>query len=178
MTGAATPTHGNRAGVPGVAGSDLVMLHGANGCADELDDWQAALGEMFHTQVFDLLGHGGRPLPERFTMAELAADALGRIDALGLDKIALFGYSFGGTLALYLARHFPARIAGIVTLATKAPYDRRTIRQLTHLLQVSRLEGLPKRMTHLTRVHQPNGWREQAARLAADGRPFLTGATF
>lgn len=65
-----------------------------------------------------------------------------------------------------------------MTLATKAPYDRRTIRQLTHLLQVSRLEGLPKRMTHLTRVHQPNDWREQAARLAADGRPFLTGATF
>jgi pimeloyl-ACP methyl ester carboxylesterase len=96
--------------------ADLVMIHGLGedaGCALKFAN---AMGPGPHYWITNLLGHGDRPLPASFSMAVLADDLLKRLDEDRIEKPFLFGYSFGGRLALYIARHFPGRVQGICTL--------------------------------------------------------------
>lgn len=151
---------------PNLLGSNLIMLHGANGCGEEMQPWLDALSSDFKPVALNMIGHGGRALPERFEMPALAADVLTQMDERGMARALVFGYSFGGTLALYLARHHPDRIQGVVALAAKCVYDARTVAHLTHLLQVPRLSAMTQRNAHLTRVHHPIDWRELVPKLS------------
>ncbi len=87
----------------------------------------------------DLLGHGGRPIPDRFAMSEIADDVLAYLDERKISRTFVFGYSFGGSLALYLARHFPQRIAGISVLAAKYMYDSDIVTRIAWLLEPERI---------------------------------------
>ncbi len=139
---------------------DLLILHGANGCRTEMNPWRDALSGHFNTHVLNLAGHGGRELPPTFTMAGYANDLLGQLDKLQLQQPVILGYSFGGVVALYLARHFPQRVAAVITVATQWTYDDTAIGHVAHLLQVPRLTALAHRRDHLSRVHYPNDWRK------------------
>lgn len=147
---------------------DLLILHGANGCRAEMKPWRDALGVDFKAHTVNLAGHGGRELPERFTMQAYVDDLLGQMDALGLrHPVVLLGYSFGGVVALYLARHHPERVAAVVAVATQWIYDDEAVRHVTHLLQVPRLTALAHRREHLKRVQYPNDWRVLVEKLNA-----------
>ena len=152
---------------------DLLILHGANGCRAEMRPWSDALSADFNTHIVNLAGHGGRELPERFTMQGYVDDLLGQMDALGLRRPVLLGYSFGGVVALYLARHYPQRVAGVVAVATQWIYDDNAVRHVTHLLQVPRLMALTHRREHLQRVQYPNDWRVLVEKLHAADRLSL-----
>jgi pimeloyl-ACP methyl ester carboxylesterase len=133
----------------------------------EMAPWRDALGADFKTHTVNLTGHGGRELPERFTMEVYVDDLLGQMDALGLQRPVVLGYSFGGVVALYLARHHPARVAAVVAVATQWIYDDEAVRHVTHLLQVPRLTALAHRREHLQRVQYPNDWRVLVQKLHA-----------
>src|SRR3712207_3593254 len=97
----------------------LVVLHGANGS----DATMAPLTDVLRLHV-DLLvprlvGHGGRPVPPKCTVEDQAFDVISTMDEHQIDQAFVFGYSFGGCVALYMARHFPHRVKGVATLATK-----------------------------------------------------------
>ncbi len=144
---------------------DLLILHGANGCRSEMNPWRDALAGDFHTHALNLAGHGGRALPDRFTMQTYVDDLLAQMDALGLRQPVMLGYSFGGVVALYIARHHPERVAGVVAVATQWVYDDEAVRHVTHLLQVPRLTALAHRREHLQRVQYPNDWRRLVEKL-------------
>ena len=137
----------------------VVLLHGANASGSIMRPLADALRP--HVEVFapDLLGHGGRPVPERLTIEALAADVLVYLDSNKVNRTFVFGFSSGGSLALYLARHFPQRVIGVATLAAKYVFDKRTIAHWTHLTDPERL-GRPgnKRAQELTETHQPQNW--------------------
>jgi pimeloyl-ACP methyl ester carboxylesterase len=137
----------------------IVMLHGANGRGQAIRGLVEALAPL---QVLspDLLGHGGRPVPERLSAAEMAADVVASMDRAGIRRAVVGGYSVGGYVALYVARHYPERVAGVVTLATKWVFDERTVAHLTHLADPERLSrpGNP-RAAQLEATHQPQDWR-------------------
>ncbi len=145
----------------------LVILHGANGCSEEMRPWRDALSAQFRVQLLDLAGHGGREIPAAFGVEAMAEDVLAQLDQRGLQRVALMGYSFGGVLALWLACRHPERVSALVTVATKWIYDAESIGHFTHLLQVPRLSALAHRREHLARVHQPNDWRLLVQRLNA-----------
>src|SRR5258708_38717917 len=86
-----------------------------------------------------LPGHGGRPLDRPMTVPAFAADIVAYMDREGIDRTILAGYSFGGAIALYIARHWPQRVSGVVALATKSVFDAATIAHWTHLVQPERL---------------------------------------
>ncbi len=150
----------------------MLILHGANGCRSEMQPWRDALGVHFTTHIVNLAGHGGRELPPQLTTQLLGDDLVEQMDRLGLARPLILGYSFGGVLALHLARHRPERVAGIVTVATQWIYDSEAIRHVLHLLQVPRLTGLAHRREHLLRVHYPNDWRVLVERLHAMYKSF------
>jgi pimeloyl-ACP methyl ester carboxylesterase len=74
--------------------------------------------------AMDHHGHGRGPQrAERFRIADSADDHIALLDALGIDKVIVCGYSLGGPIGLDLARRYPDRVAGLVLQATALAFD-------------------------------------------------------
>lgn len=79
----------------------------------------AALEEGFECIVFDNRGMGlSGPVAEPFTIADLAEDARGVLDALEVDRAHLLGISMGGMVAQELALRQPERLLTLTLGAT------------------------------------------------------------
>jgi pimeloyl-ACP methyl ester carboxylesterase len=150
----------------------MVIIHGANSAAAEMAPFIEALRPYTRAVAPSLPGHGGRALPDRMTVADFAADVIAFMDREGIARDVLAGYSFGGSVALYLARHHPQRVSGVVALATKHVFDDTAIAHWTHLVQLERLArpGNP-RTAELEKIHAPNDWRDVARE---NGKLFAT----
>lgn len=100
----------------------IIFMHGLTANAHAFDGLIAAgLSPAFNIFSVDLRGRGESDAPETgYTMKEHAADILGLMDALKLDKVIFAGHSFGGFLALYLAKFFPARVDKIILIDAAA----------------------------------------------------------
>jgi 3-oxoadipate enol-lactonase len=84
----------------------------------------AVLAPAFRVICWDERGFGqtqwdGRP----FTYWDSAADALGLLDHLGIERAVLGGMSQGGFLSLRAALKAPERVAGLVLFDTQAGVD-------------------------------------------------------
>ncbi|MGH6942292.1 alpha/beta fold hydrolase [Hypericibacter sp.] len=76
----------------------------------------------------DLRGHGGSSLPvlppsnhltaEGFRLADYAADAVGLLDALGIEQAIYVGHSLGGLVGQEVALTYPERLRGLVMVTT------------------------------------------------------------
>jgi pimeloyl-ACP methyl ester carboxylesterase len=139
--------------------STVVLLHGANGTGGLLAPLAEPLRAFASIEAPDLLGPGGRPVPERFTVPAFAADLIAYLDARGVERAVFFGYSFGGYLALYLACRFPERVRALCTLAAKYVFDEAAVKHLTYLADPERLRrpGNP-RAQQLEQAHAPQDW--------------------
>lgn len=79
------------------------------------------LTERFRVVRYDQRGHGGSPAPSGpYTFAELGADALDLLDAVGCERVSFCGLSMGGMTGMWLAAHAPARIERLVLASTSA----------------------------------------------------------
>jgi pimeloyl-ACP methyl ester carboxylesterase len=97
------------------AGPPLVLLHGA------LSDgrvWQPqldALADEFSLVAWDAPGCGqSEDPPESFRLPEYADAVAGLVAELGLEPAHVLGHSFGGALALEVARRHPRAVATLV----------------------------------------------------------------
>lgn len=100
-------------------GSALVHLHGAGGL--RLNRGHELLAKQFRVIACEMPGFGNSPENTRSaTMADLAATMAHAADALGLDRFALWGTSFGGKAALWLTAQHPERVAALVLEAPAA----------------------------------------------------------
>ncbi len=86
--------------------------------------WEAVCDSLvgkFRLVAWDLPGHGASaPAPAGLSAADLAADALGLADALGVDRFHFVGTSIGGVLGQQLLLTAPERL-GAVVLTNTAP---------------------------------------------------------
>jgi pimeloyl-ACP methyl ester carboxylesterase len=142
----------------GITGT-IVLLHGANGAREEMAPLAALLAPL-GAFVPNWLGHGGRPPPgPGYSIAGLVDDLVATLDAAGIRRCFLFGYSVGGYIALALARRSPERVRGVITLATRHIWDRESVEHLVYLADPKRLtrSGNP-RAAELARVHHPTDW--------------------
>ncbi|MFD7445889.1 alpha/beta fold hydrolase [Streptomyces sp. NPDC059909] len=107
---------GSGAGAP-----PLVLLQHFRG---NLDNWDPALIDaLAHGRrviTFDNTGVGATSGRTPNTVAAMAGDAIEFIDALGLDKVDLLGFSLGSFVAQEIALHRPDLVNRIV-LASAAP---------------------------------------------------------
>ncbi|MCS6800838.1 MAG: 2-succinyl-6-hydroxy-2,4-cyclohexadiene-1-carboxylate synthase [Chloroflexota bacterium] len=98
------------------AGPPLVLLHGFTG---SVETWRPFRKAWRGRQLIaiDLIGHGRTTLPrdpERATMASSVRDLAALLDALGIARAAVLGYSMGGRLALRFALAFPHRVSALI----------------------------------------------------------------
>lgn len=91
----------------------VLLLHGFMGSSAEWSEISSALSGEYRCLVPDLPGHGGStslPYPDAYTMQGAARSLTALLDAEGIDRCAVAGYSMGGRLALYLALRHPRRV--------------------------------------------------------------------
>lgn len=100
----------------------IMLLHGLTANAHAFDGLIAAgLSPAFHVLSVDLRGRGESDAPPSgYNMKEHAADIIGLMNALQLEKIILAGHSFGGFLALYIAKFFPERVDKLILMDAAA----------------------------------------------------------
>lgn len=99
-----------------------------NGYANSTLYWEPVrrrLRERFRVIRWDLRGHGvSGAVRDHSTMTvEGCADDMRRVmDAAGVDRAVLAGFSFGSQIVLEAWRHFPERVAGLAPVL--GPYER------------------------------------------------------
>jgi pimeloyl-ACP methyl ester carboxylesterase len=102
-------------------GTPLVLLQHFRG---NLDNWDPALvdelGAGRRVIAFDNLGVGGSGGTVASTIAEMAAGALGFLDAMHLERVDPLGFSIGSFVAQEIALARPSAVNKIV-LASSAP---------------------------------------------------------
>lgn len=104
----------------------LVLLHPLG---VHSGSWQPQLAEFerfFRVIRIDLRGHGGSRLEpgesRACRMEDLAHDALGVLDALGVERAHWCGLSIGGAIALQVAVIAPRRVIRLVLANTAASF--------------------------------------------------------
>jgi pimeloyl-ACP methyl ester carboxylesterase len=98
------------------SGPTLLMLHGWGASAELVWPLAARLAACGVAPcAVDLPGFGRTPAPTTsWSVSDYAIWTLHLIDALALDKVHLFGHSFGGRIALVLAADHPERFHKVV----------------------------------------------------------------
>jgi len=120
----ATPAGGRFVALPagsffvraaGDLGPALVLVHGLGGSSAHWRPQLAALSSELRVVAPDLRGHGRSPRVEggAYDVAAHAGDVLAMVDALGLDRFALAGHSFGAWVALEIAAAHPGRVTAL-----------------------------------------------------------------
>jgi pimeloyl-ACP methyl ester carboxylesterase len=112
------------------AGPDVVLVHGLPGTAADWAGTPAALANLGHHVVaYDRVGYGHssrEPEPtNRYTYRSNAEDLLGLLDALGLERPVLVGWSYGGAVAQTFAQEHPDRVSALVLIGAVGPAEAR-----------------------------------------------------
>ena len=100
----------------------LVFLHYWGGSSRTWRHVTTALASSYRTVAVDHRGWGKSDAPlGGYGLEDLAADALGVIEALDLKSYILVGHSMGGKVAQLLASRRPKGLAGMVLVAPSPP---------------------------------------------------------
>lgn len=140
-----------------------LLLHGALGAQQQLEPLEHVLKKLGHdVYKLNFNGHGGAPFSSQtFGIESFAADLASFIQTHSLVKPAVFGYSMGGYVALWLAHQQPGLLGRIVTLGTKFDWDASSAERETRKLNPGKItEKVPAFARLLEHRHAPNDWRE------------------
>ncbi|WP_175939852.1 alpha/beta fold hydrolase [Caballeronia sp. BCC1704] len=108
----------------------LVFLHYYGGSSRTWDGVADELADRYRIVATDHRGWGDSDAPSNgYGIADLAADAEGVIDALGLRRYVLVGHSMGGKVAQLIASRRPKGLEGLVLVAPSPPSPMRLSEQ-------------------------------------------------
>jgi len=107
------------------SGPAVLLLHGF---PEDKECWQP-LGEHllaagYRVVAFDQRGYSPGARPTRtsdYTLDHLTDDALGVLDALGIERAHVVGHDWGGAVAWGLASQAPERLLSLTVLSTPHP---------------------------------------------------------
>lgn len=139
----------------------LLLLHGAIGAKDQLEPLKEKLKNDFDVHTLNFAGHGGATMPSEFSIKLFAKDVLNYLSENKIETINIFGYSMGGYVALYLAKHHPEKVEKLFTLATKFAWSPEIAQKEIKMLDASKIEEkIPAFAATLAKRHAPNDWKD------------------
>jgi pimeloyl-ACP methyl ester carboxylesterase len=139
------------------------------------------------------------PVRARYALKDMAADAVGVLDALGIQRAHVVGASLGGMISQHLAAHWPERVASLTLIMTTSgsrrlpgptsaarrallsqPADREPETLIAHSIKVFTAIGSPqfqpapgdlraRVVASIERASRPAGSARQLLAIAADG---------
>ncbi|MGB6457252.1 MAG: alpha/beta hydrolase [Streptosporangiaceae bacterium] len=101
-------------------GAPVVFSHGYLMDATMFDRQVAALAPEYRVITWDQRGFGGSRATGEFSFWDSAADLLGLLDHLGVERAVLAGMSQGGFAGLRAALLAPDRVRGLVLIDSQA----------------------------------------------------------
>ena len=106
----------------GKEGAPVVVLSHSLGSSLEMWNPQiTALEPNYRILRFDTRGHGGSEAPEQhYSLDQLGEDAIGLLDALGIDGLHFVGLSMGGMIGQYIALNHGNRLRSLALCDTAA----------------------------------------------------------
>jgi 2-hydroxymuconate-semialdehyde hydrolase len=104
-------------------GFPLLMIHGSGPGVSAWANWRLVMPELAaRSRVIapDMVGFGftDRPAGQQYNMDVWVDQAVGLLDALGIERADLVGNSFGGALALALTIRHPQRVRRLVLMGS------------------------------------------------------------
>lgn len=140
----------------------ILLLHGAIGAKDQLAEIGDALKDIYDVHLLSFSGHGGEPYSNNpFSITEFAQDVLNYMLENSIEQTDIFGYSMGGYVGMYLAKHYPAKIGKLITLATKYHWDEAVAAKEAMMLDADKIAAkVPAFAEALAKRHAPNDWKE------------------
>jgi pimeloyl-ACP methyl ester carboxylesterase len=106
------------------SGEPVVLIHGFGASTYSWRRVMPVLAESYRVVAVDLNGFGYTQRPksrESYTREGQEKLVLGVMDALGIDRASVFGHSYGGGLALFMASRHPERFRSMVLVDSSAP---------------------------------------------------------
>jgi 2-hydroxymuconate-semialdehyde hydrolase len=105
------------------SGAPVLLIHGSGPGVSAWANWRLVMPELARqARVIapDMVGFGftDRPADVRYDMDNWVGQAIGLLDALGIEQTDLVGNSFGGSLALALAIRAPRRVRRLVLMGS------------------------------------------------------------
>jgi pimeloyl-ACP methyl ester carboxylesterase len=163
-------------------GEPLVVLHGAYMDIPSMGGIIPKLAESHRVYALEFQGHGRTTdIDRKITYQDLADDVAAFMDAVGLAKADVFGYSMGGQAALQLAIRHPDKVNRLV--AASVGYDLRgwqpeytaaipqfTVEMMLQMpffkAQAEKKPGFPKLVEKLIQLEkEPMAWEADVAKL-------------
>jgi pimeloyl-ACP methyl ester carboxylesterase len=121
------------------SGEPLLLVMGLGG---QLTDWPQEIVDMLVARGFRVIRHDNRdsglsteftgpapstwqiaksvlfrrPMQSEYVLSDMAADAVGLLDALGIDRAHVVGVSMGGMIAQTIAIEHPDRVRSLVSI--------------------------------------------------------------
>jgi pimeloyl-ACP methyl ester carboxylesterase len=104
-------------------GPPVVLIHGSGPGVTAYANWRLvmpSLAERFRVIAPDMAGFGFSERPEKadYGIDLWSEQVVGLLDALGIEKAAVVGNSFGGSIALRLAARHPDRVGKLVLMGS------------------------------------------------------------
>ena len=105
-------------------------------------DWNVpALADRYRVLRYDKRGHGKSGVaPGPYSIAQLADDAVGLLDALKIEKVHFMGLSIGGMIGQQLGARYPERILSLSLCNTASEMPPRSLWE--DRFQTARSQGL------------------------------------
>ncbi|MBS8264499.1 alpha/beta hydrolase [Mesobacillus boroniphilus] len=124
-------------------GDPIIFLH-PPGMGRKVFRFQKPLSEQYKVVFPDLSGHGeSTALLKKVTIQKYAEEVLKLADFIGLKKVALCGYSSGGSIAQEFALTYPERTAAIILSGGFAEVNSPSLKY-EHLMGMYLVKNSPK----------------------------------
>lgn len=138
----------------------LLLLHGAIGAKDQFEPLAEMLKGKFIIHTLNFAGHGGSEMQGDFSIPAFSDAVLKYLTDNKINSIHVFGYSMGGFVALYLAKHHPEKVDKIFTFATKFLWSPEIAQREVKMLDPDVIaKKIPAFAQQLAQRHLPNDWK-------------------
>lgn len=124
--------------------ADQPVLLMSNSLMSNLTMWDLtvpALADRFRILRYDTRGHGQTTVtPGPYSIAMLADDAIGLLDALGIRQAHIMGLSMGGMIAQQIGARYPDRALSLLLCDTASEMPPRSMWE--ERLTIARSQGI------------------------------------
>lgn len=146
----------------------LLLLHGALGSAQQFDTLIALLEHTYDVFSFDFEGHGNGEITDHdFRIEYFSENVINFLKNNSIQSCHIIGYSMGGYVGLYCARHYSPFVESVITLGTKFfwndDYAHNEVKKLQpEIIQVK----VPLFAEILHKRHEKHDWKNLVTKTA------------